>query len=628
MCHVEMKQAGCEELANKQPQLIKENKLRNCETEPVCETTTSLSDYTKACVSNWAGAWGDLAKALWHLLLNDPKMSPEIAEREKFFAECTTVQCKREMLGPYADLFSKEEIEGNPYDRNVMNAQDPMNANHLQGLSAKVLYQKLRERLFQKMKTGTLDQPPLDPWSKKPMQPLPSIDAMIEKVLQKAGVSHGACYDPVVLWEMRCYALFTVLDPLLVAGGISKIARLAGTTAKVEGSIQLRATMLVDQKPAAALKHAVKYLDEDIAETAASARSSIAKADAANSTSTKFWKDVGVEIKGDGRINLDSTKVAQNVDSKVTDLIQQKKVKDTETLRPVFAYKYKNEIIGISPNDIPPVGAERLKGSVLDKEDFYKFASEGMYPMGTDTTVRVPGFSGGEAGFLHDLNHFAIFTDNPQFMAGSRKAATKIRNTTDPALRETLARRYDFASEYSSAYPKEKLETAKSDIESIKSQLKLPTKSPGTFQAYKNALEKLNPDQLKAIIEQTHNSAFTNAQPQPLGGGESMLQHQYPPDPAMYFNWPIDPSTTTHKTQGFSQGTKYKPTENATQRASDIEKVAEHLEKADAFLKIRPQDWMNEGTAGANLPPMGNTTRFCKSRGIDKTGKFYQMYCL
>ncbi len=226
-CRIEMKSAQCEQFFKDHPSVVKEGKGRNCELISSCSTANKISDYTTACLENWAGAWGDMAKGIAQLLVGNVQPSVELKERESFFAQCTTAQCKREMLGPYADLFTKEEIEGSPNDKGL-NPADPVNQNYLQGYSAKVLYKELLERISKKMKNGTLDEPVIEPWSGKPAKPLRSADQMIDDALTSMGLSNTACYDPAVLAEMRCYAWFSVVDPLLAVGVAGKIAALAG----------------------------------------------------------------------------------------------------------------------------------------------------------------------------------------------------------------------------------------------------------------------------------------------------------------------------------------------------------------------------------------------------------------
>jgi hypothetical protein len=241
-CRIEMKSAQCEAFFKDHPEVVRAGKNRNCELVASCSTANKISDYAQACLENWAGAWGDMAKGLYQLVAGNVQGSVEVKEREKFFASCTTAQCKRDMLGPYADLFSKEEIEGSPNDKNL-NPADPVNQNYLQGYSAKVLYKKLLQRISQKMKDGTLDEPVIEPWSGKPAKPLRSADQMIDDALSSMGINNTACYDPVVVAEMRCYALFSILDPLIAVGAAGKIAGLAGKgAAKSEALYTLRRT--------------------------------------------------------------------------------------------------------------------------------------------------------------------------------------------------------------------------------------------------------------------------------------------------------------------------------------------------------------------------------------------------
>jgi len=632
MCRIEMKEAKCEEFYKTHPDLEKD-KQRDCDLVASCSTSEKLNDYTEACLENWAGAWGDMLTGIYHIVAGDIKLSPESKEREKFFAECTSAECKRNMLGPYAELFSKEEIEGQPYDKKLY-PEDSVYQAHLQGLSAKVLYKKLLERISLKMKEGTLDQPVLEPWSKKPAKPLKTVQEMVDNALSKMGIKNSVCYDPVLLSEMRCYALFTVLDPLLFVGASAKVAALAGKN--VEKALAKEALLaeskIVDEaatlgaqtKKLEALKaNTNAVVDRGIVKGIEREKIYVKKANENSDPATDFWKENGVVIKEDGSISLNSAEVAQNIDTKVDNLVSSGIIKESETLRPVLVYKLKGKTITVSPNEIPPAGAVRAEGLVEDSE-FFKMVAEGKYPMGMDDATGFSTYPHKEPAFLHDANHFSGFVGNPEFMAASRKAAQKILATKDPVLRKTLENRYFFASELSQTFSKKEIAAATSELDGLKKKLGLSTKGVLSYTQYNKALRALPEKELDKLWDELPRSTLLSARPDALGGSEHQIQHRY--SGRAYDNvWPFESRTYTNHAST-SETRAREPIHPIYENDEHASRLAKMIEKADAFIRVHPEDWMTEGTSGRNLPRNGNTTRLCKVRDVQGS-HFWSIYC-
>jgi hypothetical protein len=224
---------GCAEIAQRHPEAGAH--FKNCELIAACPMPRKLTDYGRACLKNMGGAWKDSALGLVEFVIGGKELPPELVEREQFFKACTSIECKRTMLGPYANLFSKEEIEGHP-DRHDLDGRDPVNANYVYGYSAKVLYRQLLTKLRAQINNKTLDDPPLEPWSGRPAQAPSTMSEMIESALQRMGVMHLQCYDAITLTQLYCYGFFTVVDPLIVAGvapKVAELAKLASAEAKV-----------------------------------------------------------------------------------------------------------------------------------------------------------------------------------------------------------------------------------------------------------------------------------------------------------------------------------------------------------------------------------------------------------
>jgi hypothetical protein len=231
-CETEMKAANCEKFYQENPEAGKTP--RNCEQHAVCLNHGKLQDYGGACLAGIGENLKDLGVGAYHFVVDEVKMSPEMAEREEYFKQCTSADCKRELLGPYVGLFSKAEIEGQPYDAKLY-PEDPLYKNHLQGKSAKTLYHELLVKLQKKFENKTLDEPFIEPWSgeEAKFENSKTLNEMIDGVLEKSGVHNTACYTREALSEMRCYALMTLVDPFVVVKGIAAISRIAGVASRV-----------------------------------------------------------------------------------------------------------------------------------------------------------------------------------------------------------------------------------------------------------------------------------------------------------------------------------------------------------------------------------------------------------
>jgi DNA-binding phage protein len=632
MCRIEMKDAKCDDFFKNHPELGRE-KQRDCDQLASCSESQKLADYTKACLENWGGAWGDMITGLYEILAGDIKMSANTKAREEYFAKCTTPACKREMLGPYADLFKKEEIEGHADNKNL-DPKDPANQNYLQGLSAKVLYKKLLERISQKIKEGTLDQPVLEPWSGKAAKPLKSVNEMIENTLLKMGLKNTTCYNPVALSEMRCYALFTVLDPLMFVSAAGKVASLAGKglekaavkeglLAKAELGSKVESPAMVAKKLDALKAHNNPRIDAGIANVYEKDKKYIQRANENSDSTIEFWKDHGVTIKDDGRISLNSAEMGQKISNTVDSMVDSGVLKESETLRPVLLYRTKDKMITVSPNEVPPAGAVRIEG-LVDNNKFYELIADGKFPMGMDEPTYFSTYSHAEPAFLHDAGHFEGFINNPEFMAATRKAAQKIRETKNPEVREVLENRFFFAGELSQAFAKKDIAAATSDLGDIKKQLGLSSKTPLSHKDYYKALNKLSEAEVDKLYNDIPKTSLFTARPDALGGAEHQIQHRYP-DKSYDTKWPFESRGYTNHPS--SEETRIRvPISDETRKVEQAGRLSVMLEKADAFIRIRPEDWMTEGTSGAKLPRNGNTTILCKSKDAMST-MFWRIYC-
>lgn len=236
-CEIQKKVENCDSFFQENPEA--KSKERNCNQVVQCTNYLKLKDYGASCAIGMASSIKDFSFDVYYFIVNDIKMPPEMKEREEFFNQCTSADCKRKMLGPYVGLFSKEEIEGNSGDNDKLNKLDPVNDSYLNGLSAKTLYVRLINKLKNKLeKTGgdaeLANIQHVEPWSGEAIniKKRKSIDETIDSLLMSVGIKNTICYAPEVLSELRCYALMTILDPFVALKGMSVIARSAGLSAK------------------------------------------------------------------------------------------------------------------------------------------------------------------------------------------------------------------------------------------------------------------------------------------------------------------------------------------------------------------------------------------------------------
>lgn len=263
-CELELKTAQCDEYIRLHPELKTSGKLRDCSRISVCENPAKTSDFLKNCGLPAATAAWDGIVGVFHILTGEVGIpSEQDLSKLEFFKHCTTVECKRKMLGPFASYFSKEEIEGHR-DRPDLNPDDVANQNYLQGYSAMVLYRKLLLKLKKDFQTRGMNEKFIEPWSGQEAKLPLSMNELIEKVLTSVGITNTACFKPEVVSQMRCYALGSLIDPTLVAGAGVKIAKMAGLAAK---------EALIIEKTTTAATTAVKAANEALPSTSSVALS-------------------------------------------------------------------------------------------------------------------------------------------------------------------------------------------------------------------------------------------------------------------------------------------------------------------------------------------------------------------
>jgi hypothetical protein len=243
VCRTEFEENGCAALLLQNPSL--QGKIKNCDFPQQCATPLSMKEFGKVCYASFKDSWMDLAKGIAGFLFGNQSLSETLKKREVFFNSCNTTACKYEMLGPFASMFTKTEIEG-AEDKSKLDTRDPVLQNARNGLSAATLYRKLLLKLKAQNDHGLLKDKFIEPWSGQAAKLPRSFEELMSSMLTKMGVTHSACFDPAVVAEMRCYAFFSVLDPTVLMSGAIKIASLSGRTVNLE---RLLAKQIAEMRP-------------------------------------------------------------------------------------------------------------------------------------------------------------------------------------------------------------------------------------------------------------------------------------------------------------------------------------------------------------------------------------------
>jgi hypothetical protein len=220
---------------------------RTCTEVTVCSPPPGLTEYAKVCAKNMGGAWLDTVKGLW---ADTPK---ELIARETYFKSCVSLSCKKNSLGPAIGLFSDLELQGHRQELKKLNLDPNIceqghaamlryvpveKVPYYCGASASALYRMIPQRL------GPRDSY-TDPWpggvthTGQELKNALSLRKLLDEVLKKQlGLAHEECYDPLTLAELRCYAVFTIVDPFLAAALSSKALKLVQLIGKASEDLR------------------------------------------------------------------------------------------------------------------------------------------------------------------------------------------------------------------------------------------------------------------------------------------------------------------------------------------------------------------------------------------------------
>ncbi|MCC6137576.1 MAG: hypothetical protein IT287_03020 [Bdellovibrionaceae bacterium] len=242
-CVAEKKANHCEEI---EKTFQDKSYIRDCRRISQCEEYSSSYEFLKSCARNWGSAWKDI---LTGLLGGEATPSElELIKKAEFLANCLDEHCKRTALGYYQKYFTEEELgqgrllpaekkelEDSHFSQDVVDKYKTKLGVPLETL-LKTLFAKLRVEFPNNQK---LKVPYKVPWSGRIIESIDTsgprtISEALAKSgkdalraanaqLDKLGIKNRACFDPLKVREMQCYAFFSIVDPTIAVGAISKI---------------------------------------------------------------------------------------------------------------------------------------------------------------------------------------------------------------------------------------------------------------------------------------------------------------------------------------------------------------------------------------------------------------------
>lgn len=231
-CEMQYQVHGCEDLKNSLSEADRSS-IKNCNDPSHLSDEVGVATTVSVCASA-------LGENLWDLITSPVQLvawagkieppPPRIRSRMSLESSCQSAECKRQFLGEHHVLFTKEEIEGHE-DRAKYDCRDFVNQNYCEGASLAVLMREVPQRLNRARRAQDPKVAHLPdfvaPWDREPDLQTQERDwsNIKDEILDDIFQKHQ-CYTPAARREMLCYGVFMILDPLAVAGGVSKLAKI------------------------------------------------------------------------------------------------------------------------------------------------------------------------------------------------------------------------------------------------------------------------------------------------------------------------------------------------------------------------------------------------------------------
>jgi hypothetical protein len=218
-CEIEQRALGCPDLLDRAPDL--RPLIRDCRAP---HRAWTWNEVWRGCRDGFAGSWSDLYEALVASPLRFLQRSAH--ETEAFLQNCLNTPGCRE------DVFRRAHDRA-PTPRELQNLTDMRRTTDLFVLWRNAIARenstgeqnrRWREQLARTRRTPLESQPP--PPQDAAAAEAPGVWRAILGAYENQ-MQRLRCFHTEAATELACYAIFSVADPTLVAGGIAKLPRLA-----------------------------------------------------------------------------------------------------------------------------------------------------------------------------------------------------------------------------------------------------------------------------------------------------------------------------------------------------------------------------------------------------------------
>lgn len=248
-CEMYFESLGCREFAEQNPDPETQAKINFC---PSPASFQGFQFSLKDCATAFPASLWDDVKSIFEIF--NYTLDTETLLRYHAFEDCRTPACKYRNLGPMAQLFSKEEIEGLPSARSQYKDKcaDPVYQNACEGMSMEMLYRQIERRAEPLIRAGKLPAKWRPPWLlgqevyvlKKDIPNSVNETKSLEQIADELlGVRVG-CYTCEARTHMMCYAIAMVVDPVGLLKLAKKAKALPGISKdKLMARIETRAAM-------------------------------------------------------------------------------------------------------------------------------------------------------------------------------------------------------------------------------------------------------------------------------------------------------------------------------------------------------------------------------------------------
>jgi hypothetical protein len=339
----------------------------------------------------------------------------------------------------------------------------------------------------------------------------------------------------------------------------------------------------------------------------------------------KTLVSLGARIKEEQLILPKAGTLYKNLNTKIDELVNSGTISENDVLRPVRAFVLKNgkriypQIGENIPKDATPFS------DLIPPDEFARLVANGKFPIGeVMLSVRGGASSFGDTAFLHDLNHFGVFLDDPKIMAAFRNRFREI--ATKGIAKEPLVnwRANRLLEAGASANPNQRAEI----VEALKSLDVYPKSPPKKFNFYSAytptqfavVLKNKTPKELEQIASQLLEKSTQNISY--WGGSLRDLPMRW--DLTVYLDSPNSRRTDVEYLQGslnaIAQG------KGATEW--QIQVLSRYMAMLDNSSQIQPATMIEEGLRNGTISKKSHIyDYYCRSEIFPKENFFRMAFC-